>query len=73
MFLFYFIIKNNFIFLRQILENNLTNESLKKAFDRIVALPLRSAINANKLAKDSTPRANPTVRPEKTLTSYEKY
>jgi len=38
-----------------------------------VALPLRSAINANKLAKDSTPRNNPTVRPEKTLTSYEKY
>jgi hypothetical protein len=64
-------------FLREILENTTTsetNESLKNAFDRIIALPLRSALNANKLIKDVTPRDNTnTNRSDRTLTSYEKY
>lgn len=61
---------------REILENSATsetNESLKNAFDRIVALPLRSAVNLNRSMKDLTPRGdnNPT-RSDRTLTSYEK-
>ncbi|CAF4287293.1 unnamed protein product [Rotaria sp. Silwood2] len=61
---------------RQILENkttNETNENLKNAFDRIVALPLRSAVTANKLSKGLSPRDNHTNRLDKTLTLYEKY
>jgi hypothetical protein len=50
-----------------------TNESLKNAFDRITTLPLRSAINPNKLPKDLTPRDNKTPRTDRALTSYEKY
>ncbi|CAF1356153.1 unnamed protein product [Adineta steineri] len=60
---------------REILENNITNqinEKLKKVYDKIIALPLRSAA-VNKVNKDSTPRDNMTARPEKTLTSYEKH
>ncbi len=63
-------------FIREILENSATsetNESLKNAFDRIVTLPLRSALNANKLIKDLNPRDNNTIRSDRTLTSYEKY
>ncbi len=62
-------------FLREILENTTTsetNESLKNAFDRIIALPLRSAMNVNKSIKDFTPRDNITGRSDRTLTSYEK-
>jgi hypothetical protein len=62
-------------FLREILENTTTsetNESLKNAFDRIIALPLRSAMNVNKSIKDFTPRDNITARSDRTLTSYEK-
>lgn len=66
-----------FCFVREILENSATsetNESLKNAFDRIVALPLRSALNPNKFIKDFTPRdTNNTTRPDRTLTLYEKY
>ncbi|CAF0762870.1 unnamed protein product [Rotaria sordida] len=61
---------------REILENrttNETNENLKNVFDRIVALPLRSAITANKLTKGLSPRDNSTNRLDKTLTLYEKH
>jgi hypothetical protein len=62
--------------LREIIENSTTaetNESLKNAFDRIVALPLRSGINPNKSIKDVNLRDNNTARSDRTLTSYEKY
>ncbi|CAF3402753.1 unnamed protein product [Rotaria sp. Silwood1] len=61
---------------RQILENrttNETNENLKIIFDRIVALPLRSAVTATKLTKGLSPRDNYTNQLEKTLTLYEKH
>ncbi|CAF3399137.1 unnamed protein product [Rotaria socialis] len=61
---------------KEIIENSTThetNESLKNAFDRIIALPLRSAMPAHKSAKDLTSKDNHTTRPDRTLTSYEKH
>lgn len=59
----------------EILEKSTTrdlNESLKNIFDRIVALPLRSAANPNKPVKDSTARDHHKNRQERMLTLYEK-
>jgi hypothetical protein len=68
---------NNLVFNREILENSTTsetNESLKNAFDRIVTLPLRSALPGYKSTKDLTPRENNNNgRSDRTLTSYDKY
>ena len=67
---------NEFLFVfSEILEKGVTrelSESLKNAFDRIVALPLKSAANPNKPVKDSTARDHHKNRQERTLTLYEK-
>lgn len=71
-----YVILRNYFFSRKILENSSveeTNESLKQAFDRIVALPLRSAMSVHKSAKELSPKDSNTPRQEATLTSYEKY
>ena len=48
------------------------NDELKKIFDRILALPLRSALNASKLSKSLSVDEQQNTRPENFLTSHEK-
>lgn len=60
---------------RMVLENHVhesLHENLKSIFDRIVALPARSAVTGNKANKDVTSHQPHTARTEKSLTSYEK-
>lgn len=66
----------NFLFVfSELLEKGATrelSETLKNAFDRMVALPLKSAANPSKPVKDSTARDHHKTRQERTLTLYEK-